>query len=556
MDESRFERNLPWSGWEMGRWIVRGLTAAKKVTEAVFGTVPDDGSSANGARKSSVETSPRDQPLPDRDAWDPRLNDLKASVASLAGTGADCANLTDAQNALASAQQSADLERLRDRLAPPGKLVTVNNRSDSLFAKWRFFDRGLSFFDPDRTKGGDYTKDGLEVPIPFQIYDADTLVIHGSADLGYVKRQLRGSGLVPVRDQNGQGFVEIWIMDYPDTCLGPYREAAIHVVAAADSTPESDLIYVRRDGFGCEVPILNPDTKLFTLSILLSEMSAIAYGEQLFGIKKDYVDARMDRIGDAKSFKFFERDRQTGTKGAQPFFWGNIRERDGLARKVLSLAALTQAAGALEVARDTLQAMKMETFTSTIVGHQLPNFAGACNGFVEILADYKVSAMLTEVHHEDIIGWETNHEFGAHLEAMRFVPQLLARDPHLRSVLYTRNWLRYSKRLEALAYASRANPRLPVRNRPARRGGGRARPVGRARRSAWRAARVAASVAGVGEVAAERRRTARRARGAAARTAPARDRGAADERVADGGRPRGAGAGAGGERSRGPRRRR
>jgi hypothetical protein len=290
--------------------------------------------------------------------------------------------------------------------------------------------------------------------MPFQIYDADALVIQGSAELRYLESKLAGTGLVPVRDQNGLGFIELWIMDYPDACVGPHREAAIHVVAAPASTSPENLVYRRRDGFGCELPILNPRTKLFTLNILLSEMSAIAYGEELFGIGKNYVDAAMERDGNVKAFRFSERSRKTGEIIGKPFFWGTIHERGGMAQKILSLAALTQAVGTIEMTRDMWKAIEMDIFTATMVGPQLPGFRGACNGFVEILADYKLNSTLCEVQPDDEIRWSTHHEFGSHLAGMDFKPLLFTRDRHLKSVLYARDWIRHPKRLEALAYAS------------------------------------------------------------------------------------------------------
>jgi hypothetical protein len=453
MDESRFERNLPWSGWDMGKWIVRGLEVAKRVTDSVFGETPSGAASGPMLAGPSAGDPIRGD-LPDRNDWDPRLAELRESVSKLRGSEPGCPNLRDAEQALSSAELRARLERIRDRLAPPGALVTVNNRSDSLFARWRFFDsRHLHFFDPKRPQN-DYREEGLEVPLPFQIYDADALVIQGSADIGYLEKQLAGTGLVPVRDQNGLGFIEVWIMDYPDACVGPHREAAIHVVVAPASTAPENLVYERRDGFGCELPILNAETKLFTLNILLSEMSAIAYGEQLFGIGKDYVDAKMDRTGAVRSFSFSERSREKDEIVGEPFFWGHINERGGLAQKVLSLAALTQAVGVIEVTRDTWKAIEMDVFTATMVGPMLPGFSKACNGFVEILADYKLNSMLTPVGPNDKIEWATHHKFGRHLDGMCFKPLLFTRDRHLKSVLYARDWIRHPNRLQAMAYAT------------------------------------------------------------------------------------------------------
>jgi hypothetical protein len=245
-------------------------------------------------------------------------------------------------------------------------------------------------------------------------------------------------------------------MDYPDTCVGPYQEAAIHVVAADKSTPKADRVYRRKDGFGCELPILDPEVKLFTLKVLLSSKTAIEYGEKLFGIPKDYVEATFERTGDARTFTFWEPGDRAGK---EPIFSGTIHERGGLPRKLFSLAALTQAVGALEVARDTWQQIEMDSFTSTLVARGQENFQGACNGVVEILADYKISPELTEVQDDDSFQFEGPHEFARLLSGMEFKPLLLARDRHLRSVLYTRDWIHDPKRLQALAYATDAEPK-------------------------------------------------------------------------------------------------
>jgi hypothetical protein len=462
MDETRFEKKLPWSGWDMGKWIVRGIGAIKKATDVVFGPAPAGPPLTSGAllpAKDRAMAPPEEK----RVDWDPRFKQLDDSVRQLEAAGPSCADLVEARKVLEAARESANLEALRDELAPPRKLHSANNRSDSLFAKWRFFTKGrLRYLDPVR--GVDFRKEGQVVPVPFQIYDADALVVHGSADLRYLEAQMAGTGLEPVRDQNGKGYVEVWIMNYPDACVGPHQEAAIHVVVADKTRPAGraervDLpeartppVYRRTDGFDCVAPMMNSENKLYTLAILLTDMRAIAYGEQLFGIGKFFVDGHMHREHGRKSFAFAPRDRETGAVG-RVFFEGTIRERDGLRDELVSLAALTRAVGTIEVARDLWQGIQMKDLSATMIGPRLPNFEGGCGDLVEIMADYKFTPTLTRVSKEDKIRWTTSHPFGRHLARMRFEPQLLARDRHLRSVLYARDWVDDPRRLAALAYA-------------------------------------------------------------------------------------------------------
>jgi hypothetical protein len=54
-------------------------------------------------------------------------------------------------------------------------------------------------------------------------------MIAGTADLGFLKRFIAGTGFHPIRTNDGRGVATVSVLDYQDTNIEPYKEWFISI---------------------------------------------------------------------------------------------------------------------------------------------------------------------------------------------------------------------------------------------------------------------------------------------------------------------------------------
>ncbi len=65
---------------------------------------------------------------------------------------------------------------------------------------------------------------GVVCEVPYACRSVDFAVLHGSADLEVVRRLLAGQRYQPVSVGSGKTAAALWLADYYDTTVGPYKE--------------------------------------------------------------------------------------------------------------------------------------------------------------------------------------------------------------------------------------------------------------------------------------------------------------------------------------------
>ena len=141
---------------------------------------------------------------------------------------------------------------------------------------------------------------GEEYIIPFLVYDADAVIVHGHAhNFEFLQgwTEATGGEYHPVFcELNGQkvGYAELWMVRYNDTVGGPYDEVVINFVVSR----RPGRRYKWRTPYSSLVPMMDPENRLFTIRLLVDERAKpppnqgpVKIGNELFG-----TDKRRERV--------------------------------------------------------------------------------------------------------------------------------------------------------------------------------------------------------------------------------------------------------------------
>ncbi|MEP6652443.1 MAG: FAD-dependent oxidoreductase [Myxococcales bacterium] len=413
LDQLRFNRGLPWSGSATGKWAIRGMWAGH--TLGAIALAQDEGGSLAAA--GVVPSEPEAGLMPHRlkpELWHPAY---QTEVA-----GRHLAPKDEVAFSAERAQQLADrdVEDLLVRIsAQPG-------RSDPMFKRWR-----LSMM----------TYQGKHFPIPFLVYDGDTLVIHGRArNFEHLERWTAGTGYQPVYSlEGGQkvGFSELWIVQYTDTVGGLYNEVVLNFVVSKLQRPP----YRWRSEYSSIVPMMDNANRLFTVRLLLDvkqriQAGPIDYGRELFGMDKRPGEVDIERANRTKYVVCRENSAEV--------LRVRIDETASVLQDLTNGIELGRELGARELVKNTRQALDGDEIRGGMVS---PDFRTARrkglgrSATIDVQARYKFNPRILPIRKGDFsIGKGQGDDLAHLLREMDFQAQIATADPHLKSVLFLEGW--------------------------------------------------------------------------------------------------------------------
>jgi hypothetical protein len=85
--------------------------------------------------------------------------------------------------------------------------------------------------------------DGTECPLPIRYFNVQCLVATFLTDLEHASGLLKGTGLQAVAQEDGNGVVLLYCIEYRTTDIGPYNEVGLTIVARAPGDP-TPAVYV------------------------------------------------------------------------------------------------------------------------------------------------------------------------------------------------------------------------------------------------------------------------------------------------------------------------
>jgi len=172
---------------------------------------------------------------------------------------------------------------------------------------------------------------GSSCRLPFHCYDAEAWVIGGTVALDPLRRWLDPEGLVPVRlraeGKRPVGAAWLWVNDYRDTNIGPYKELVVGFAAARD-TFELPL----RNTVSVFQPMAHALGLVFARWLFLDEEPPITLGRDVWGFPKEIGAFEMQRaddrfrcrVSDGQGREVIDVDVRN-RHGALPFAVGALR---------------------------------------------------------------------------------------------------------------------------------------------------------------------------------------------------------------------------------------
>ncbi len=399
VDRQRYRRGLPWS--DTGRiaaWLTRGASLGPVVADPIDGprvSIPPSGASAYRPPRSEWDDSP--------------VPPMKV-------------------RALTSLEIEEELKDY-SRYARPG-------RSDSMFRRWRLYERTETPY----------------VLVPLHVYDADTLILYGTAhNFAKLEQLTEGTGYHPVSaqlDGNRIGFAELWVVRYHDTSAGPCNEIAINFVANTDPAKRQ---YRYQSPYSTLIPMMDSANRLFTPEIIIQEdvdPGCIEYGNKLFGMNKLHAEVIIEAGADSYDFVGHQLERWSEEEGGpvaiKPGEFavsGKIDVRTTNVDTVALASALAIEMGPIATLRNTWQVETEQEITGGLATRNFRSLDVDINKArgIEIRAAYKFAPRV-KIPPSGPWGFDLKFgsaPFGRLLEEMGFFPRIAARVPHLKSVLYT-----------------------------------------------------------------------------------------------------------------------
>lgn len=150
------------------------------------------------------------------------------------------------------------------------------------------FDCDDPLFKRYPSKGTWISQHCYEFIYPFSIYDTDTTVMFGSADLAALRAITERSGYHPVATDTGRGIAVLFVALHKDTTGGPYFETGLMFsVNETPTTVSSENPYSHVSEF------FRPEFEVWFVKLLLSEHLPIEYGREILGYDKNPLPQNM-----------------------------------------------------------------------------------------------------------------------------------------------------------------------------------------------------------------------------------------------------------------------
>ncbi|MBV9950248.1 MAG: acetoacetate decarboxylase family protein, partial [Myxococcales bacterium] len=198
-------------------------------------------------------------------------------------------------------------------------------------------------------------KERTRVPLPFHAYEADSLVLYGTACATAMRTILHGTALHPVVGGADFGYAMLWIIRYSDTSCGPYSEVVVNFVACG--RPRA---FEFRNDYSIVAAMLDTDNVLFTPQLLLDRQLPIDYGREIYGLDKRPAEIEIDKSGPVKRFVC------RGATG-EVIVAGSVQEENRPAEQALALLDLRRNIGLRRITGDLWRILRGEPSTGVLV---------------------------------------------------------------------------------------------------------------------------------------------------------------------------------------------
>jgi hypothetical protein len=462
MDAARFNRGLPWSSIDPGALAIRSVWASHTLGAIVLGQDEGGGEgprmtgagatmlAAPGGVPSQRQRAPEPVPgrtpyRPPRELWHPAYKGTPAGAPAESDPGRDDAapiavsatgphggfDRQSVERAVGAARPLSETEiehLLRTVASGPG-------RSDPMFQRWR----------PSLMTIG-----GKAFPIPFLVYDGDTVVVHGRVrNISSLREWTEGTGYQPVFAREGKdeiGFAELWLVRYTDTIGGVYDEVVLNFVVTR--SPRGP--YRWRSPYSCLVPMMDNANRLFTPRLVLDVKEGIGpgpieYGNALFGMDKRPGRIETRRQGYVRRIECWDAGRRDG----EPVLKVRVDESPSVALDLESGIELSRELGAIELLKNARQIREGKEVRGGMISPDFrvaptPGRRFGRRQTVDVQARYKFNPRLIPLGPKDLQLGERVSAGGGNLaqlmDQMGFEAQIAAVDHHLKSVLLLDGW--------------------------------------------------------------------------------------------------------------------
>jgi len=139
-------------------------------------------------------------------------------------------------------------------------------------------------------------KSGVTTTIPFHAYNSKAMIVVGTSNIQEVRKVMKGQDYEPIGTEDGKAIVIFWIMNYPDSTGGPYKELVYAILSTPSNNPKN--ITWNQDPFYLAKLYLDPSTILYVNKLWLSEQLPIDYGREILGTDKYPLKLHLDNWGD------------------------------------------------------------------------------------------------------------------------------------------------------------------------------------------------------------------------------------------------------------------
>ena len=268
--------------------------------------------------------------------------------------------------------------------------------------------------------------DGTTTAIPYHNYDAEVVIIWGSASPEWVQERIVGPWK-PLLGKDGRAQVALYVFDYKDTVVNPYKELLIvfSTVHASKSVAPISFAHQQLQLFDDKVAL----PYVYKLWLDGTARLSVAYGRELLGLDK-YLDPAMklDFGNGGVSFAFQHVTNEVNAPPAGPMLSGKLKLRGiPVNRDMMHLPSLVSAYGL----RRTLGMAAGATNAWHVV---------STPGILKTAVNSKDYNPVWDFVYETMPEFTTASKaddlvYGGELKAMGFKAELYQHDPHIRAVL-------------------------------------------------------------------------------------------------------------------------
>ena len=269
--------------------------------------------------------------------------------------------------------------------------------------------------------------DGTTTAIPYHNYDSELVIIWGSASAEWVQERLVGPWK-PLLGKDGRAQVALYVFDYKDTVVNPYKELILVFSTVHASKSVAPISFAHQQLQLFDDKVAYP----YVYKLWLSEQLPVTYGRELLGCDK-YLDPAMkvDFGNGGVSFEFHHVGKEVNAPPAGPLLSGKLKlKADNM--HLMSLVGAYGLCRTLGMWRprgdDVLAAGATNSWhVVTPPGVMKTPNSKDYNPVWDYV--FQTSPKFTTASEADDL------VYGGELKAMGFKAELYQHDPHLRAVL-------------------------------------------------------------------------------------------------------------------------